>query len=58
MIKAPMAIIMSTPKYFHMNFIHCDQSILAMASEPIRQPEVGIIRFVRASPSWKARTEK
>ena len=56
MIKAATAIIVRTPKNFHINLIHCDQSILVMAREPIRQPEVGIIRLVRASPSWKART--
>ena len=31
--------------------------IFAMAREPIRQPEVGTIKFVKASPSWNARTD-
>ena len=39
-----------------MNLIHWDQSILATAKAPIRQPEVGTIRFVSPSPSWNAKT--
>ena len=51
------APIISIPKNFHMNLIQFDHSILAIAREPIRQPEVGTIRFVKASPSWNARTD-
>ena len=40
-----------------MNLIQFDHSIFAIAREPIRQPEVGTIRFVKASPSWNARTD-
>ena len=47
------APIISIPKNFHMNLIQFDHSIFAIAREPIRQPEVGTIRFVKASPSWK-----
>ena len=51
------APIISIPKNFHMNLIQFDHSIFAIAREPIRQPEVGTIRFVKASPSWNARTD-
>lgn len=39
-----------------MNLIQFDHSIFAIAREPIK-PEVGTIRFVKASPSWNARTD-
>ncbi len=41
------APIISIPKNFHMNLIQFDHSIFAIAREPIRQPEVGTIRFVK-----------
>ena len=38
------------------NFAHLPQSSFAAASAPKRQPEVGTMKFVKASPSWYATT--
>ena len=51
-----VAIINSNAWNFIWNLAHLPQGSLAPARAPSKTPDVGTIKFVKASPSWKATT--